>query len=259
MFDAIDQIGSWLPLYLLVFSRISGMLVSMPVLGYATVSVRIRIILGLLLTLIISPLLSGGYHLSHPTPLALMVDVLREVFIGLLIGYGARLIFEGFSIAGQFIGLQMGMAIMQVFDPSNQNNQPIISSFWMLIIVVFFIVSNSHHFLIRILFFNFKAIGLGMAAIKPMAGQQLISGGTLMFELALKFGAPVMIFLLVVDLAIAFMARVMPQLNIFFISLPLKIGTGIFLLMISLQIFQSLFSYVMNGLETFVTGMIRGI
>lgn len=80
-----------------------------------------------------------------------------------------------------------------------------------------------------------------------------------MYELALKFAAPTMVFLLTVDVAIAFMARVMPQLNIFFISLPLKIGAGIFLLIISLRIFQGLFSYVYDELEVFVTTIIRSV
>ena len=172
---------------------------------------------------------------------------------------GWKSVFEGITIAGAFIGMQMGMAIMNVFDPSSQQQQPIISNFWLLVMVIFFLVTNSHYFLIATIFENFNMIKLGTAEFHPVIGREFIRGGSIMYDLALKFAAPTMVFLLVVDVAIAFMARVMPQLNVFFVSLPLKIGIGIFLLIISLKIFQSLFSYVIIEMETFVTSIIKGI
>ena len=116
-----------------------------------------------------------------------------------------------------------------------------------------------HYFLIATIFQNFDLIHLGSAAFHAAAGREVLHGGTIMYDLALKFAAPTMVFLLTVDVSIAFMARVMPQLNVFFISLPLKIGIGIFLLILSLKIFQSLFSYVIIEMETFVTAIIKGI
>lgn len=259
MFEIIDQISALVPLYLLVFGRISAMAITLPIIGFGSVPVRVRIFFAFLLTLIISPGLSASFHGLYQSFLPLAVDLMREVMLGLLIGFGARLIFEGFSVAGAFIGLQMGMAIMNVFDPSSEDQQPIISSFWLLIIITFFLVTNSHYFLMATIFENFKIIHLGSAAFHPAAGRALIQGGVILYELALKFAAPTMVFLLTVDVAIAFMARVMPQLNVFFISLPLKIGAGIFLLIVSLRIFQGLFSYVYNELEVFVTTIIRSV
>ena len=259
MFDVIDQLSLHIPLYLLVFGRISAMVLTMPVFGYSTVNTKVRLILSVSLTAIIAPLLIGKFTATYTTWLPFAVDMMREVFVGLLIGYGARLVFEGITIAGAFIGMQMGMAIMNVFDPSSQQQQPIISNFWLLVMVIFFLVTNSHYFLIATIFENFNMIKLGTAEFHPVIGREFIRGGSIMYDLALKFAAPTMVFLLVVDVAIAFMARVMPQLNVFFVSLPLKIGIGIFLLIISLKIFQSLFSYVIIEMETFVTSIIKGI
>ncbi len=244
---------------MLVFIRLSTMIMAMPVLGYATVSVHIRIMLAFILTLIIAPIIGIGNAPVYESILPLMLAIIREVLIGLFIGFGARLIFEGFAMAGSYIGYQMGMAIMNVFDPSTQQQQPIISNFWLLVIVVFFLVSDSHHFLIGVLFQNFDAVPLGMASFSNQLGHTMIEGGRILYELALQFAAPAMVFLLSIDIAISFMARVMPQLNIFFISLPLKIGAGIFLLVVSLKIFQTLFGYIYNELEIFVLNLLRGM
>jgi flagellar biosynthetic protein FliR len=148
---------------------------------------------------------------------------------------------------------------MNVIDPNSENNQPVIGNFWLLVILTFFLVTNSHHFLVEILFYNFKAIPLNQATFSPAAGQQIVYGGSMIFELAVKFAAPMMILMLMTDVAIAFAARVMPQLNIFFISLPLKIGVGIFMLLVSLKIFQSMFGYIYENFESFLMDLIAGV
>lgn len=259
MFAVIDQISLFLPVYMLVFGRISAMVVSMPILGYSTVNVKVRLIIAVSLTAIIAPTIINSYTLNYSSWIPFAVDMMREVMVGLLIGFGARLVFEGFTIAGSYIGMQMGMAIMNVFDPGTQQQQPIISNFWLLVMVVFFLVTNSHYFLLATIFQNFSFIHLGSAAFHGVIGREFVHGGTIMYDLALKFAAPAMVFLLTVDVSIAFMARVMPQLNVFFIGLPLKIGLGIFLLIFSLKIFQTLFSYVITEMETFVTVIIQGM
>jgi flagellar biosynthetic protein FliR len=257
--EIINNINEFLPLYLLVFGRISAMALSMPIIGYGSVPPRVRIYLAVLLTFITAPNLASGFSVEYSSFLGLAMDMVREIALGLFIGFGARLVFEGFSVAGAYIGLQMGMAIMNVFDPSSQNQQPIISSFWLLIIVTFFLITNSHYFLLAVIVENFNLIQIGTAGFNPEAGRIFMGGGVTMYQLALKFAAPTMLFLLTVDVSIALMARVMPQLNIFFISLPLKIGAGIFLLTISLKIFQGLFSYVYNELEVLVSSLVRSI
>ena len=162
-------------------------------------------------------------------------------------------------MAGSFIGLQMGMAIMNVFDPSSQQQQPFITQLWMFVMIIFFLVTNSHHFLVETLFQNFSLIEPGGGVFSAGVGQSFVNSGSIMYELALKFAAPAMIFLLLVDISIAFIARVMPQMNVFFVSLPLKIGVGIMVLIISLRLFQVLFSTIYNEVETFVYSIINNL
>ena len=259
MFEAIDQISRFLPIYLLVFGRISAMTASMPIFGYSTVNIKVRLLITIAITAIIAPGQTASFSVNYTNWMLLALDMSREILVGLMIGFGARVIFEGITIAGSYIGLQMGMAIMNVFDPSSQQQQPIISNFWMLIMVTFFLVANSHYFLIATIFENFKFIPLGIATFHPVLGRDFLHVGSQMYDIALKFAAPTIIFLLTVDVSVGFMARVMPQLNVFFISLPLKIGMGIFLLTVSLKIFQSFFGIIIMQLESFVTVVIKGL
>ena len=121
-------------------------------------------------------------------------------------------------------------------------------------------MNKNHLFFRKNTFFkNFNLIPLGGAEFSPETGITIIRGGAMAFEIALRFAAPAMVFLLLVDVAIALTARVMPQMNIFLVTLPLKIGAGLFVMIFSLDIFQILFDPVYDDLAeiigTLVTNM----
>jgi len=259
MFGLPDQIQNWLPSTMLVFVRLSAMMIIMPIFGFSTVAPRIRITLSVILTFLIAPIVGENFHTEYTSTAVLLVDVMREIMIGLIVGFGARIIFEAFTLAGGFVSFQMGLAIMNVLDPNSGNNAPVIGNFWLMVIITFFVVTNSHHFLVEVIYYNFEAIPLNEAKFDPATGEYLIRAGSLLYELAVRFAAPMMILMLLADVAIAFSARVMPQLNIFFISLPMKLGVGIFMVLMSLKIFQSMFGYIYNNFEGLTLDIIAGV
>ena len=178
MFQLVDQIQAWLPYTLLVFARLTALLLSMPIFGYATVSGTVRTIFAVALTFVIAPAVGAEFTTTYTSVAVLLADVAREIMIGLIIGFGARLIFEAFVVAGSFVSFQMGLSMMNVLDPNSENSQPVISNFWLLFVITFFLVTNSHYFLIEILFANFKIIPLNDASFSPMAGQNIVYGRT---------------------------------------------------------------------------------
>jgi flagellar biosynthetic protein FliR len=259
MFGLPDQIQTWLPFTMLVFLRLSAMMIIMPIFGFTTVAPRIRITLSVILTFIIAPVVGDSFQTEYTSISVLAIDAMREIMIGLMIGFGSRIIFEAFTLAGGFVSFQMGLAIMNIIDPNSGNSMPVIGNFWLMVIVTFFVVTNSHHFLIEVIYYNFEAIPLNEAVFDPATGQYIVRAGSLIYELAVRFAAPMMILMLMVDVAIAFAARVMPQLNIFFISLPMKMGVGIFMVLMSLKIFQSMFGYIYSNFEGLTLDIIAGL
>ena len=259
MFELIDHIHELMPIYTLVFCRLSALLLTMPIFGSATIAPKVRVMIAVVLTMIIAPALATQQVIVFESVWTLAIAVTVEIVIGLLMGFGMQVIFESFSIAGSFIGMQMGMAIMQIMNPNSQENQPIISQFWVMLMIIVFVVTNSHHLLLETIYRNFSIILPGTAVFEPALGRAIISWGSLMFELGVQFAAPALIFLILVDFALAFMARVMPQMNVFFISLPLKIGVGIVMLIISLNIIQMMFGYIIQQLEEIIEVMMQTI
>ena len=250
-----DNLPALVPGYMLIFSRISAMMITLPVFSYPMISGRIRILISFLLTLIIGSISDLGVIPQIINIWMLLGIMVKEIIIGMIIGFGARLIFEGFAIAGGIVGLQMGLGIANVMDPNSQEQIPIVTQFWLPMMVLLLFTMDGHHFFIQTIFANFQLIPIGLGNISPMAGESISMGGSRIYEVGIRFAAPSMVFLLLIDTGIGFMARTMPQLNVFFITLPLKILLGLVMLIISIEIFQALFESVFKDITTF-TGII---
>jgi len=261
MFELIDKAHLIIPGAMLVMARLSGMFMTFPVFSANFINRRIKLTMIVLFTLLISPAYSTSYPVIDSWwNLAIMG--IKELMVGFTIGFGTSVIFETFNIAGSFIGRQIGLAMSQVIDPNTNQQTPIISQFLTLVMVIYFVVSNSHYLFIETFYNNFKIIPLGAAVFPASLGRNIVRTGGSAFLLALQFAGPTIVFMLLVEAAVAITVRVMPEMNAFFITLPLRIGCGFFALINSLNIFQLMYStfyqYIYQYIGSSVSQM-RGI
>ncbi|MBO8130539.1 MAG: flagellar biosynthetic protein FliR [Candidatus Marinimicrobia bacterium] len=250
MYELIDKMSELMPGFMLVFFRIVSMLMVLPIFGYQSVPQRLRFFIGFVLAIVVFPTVNQSVDINSVE--SLIINISREVFIGLIVGFGARLIFEAFYMAGGFIGRQMALGLANVMDPTSHQQLPIISNFWLIVVMAFVFAVNAHYYFVALLAENFKAVPLGLGSLSPRLGRHMIEGGSILYRIGVGFAAPAMVFLLLVDIAISFMARVMPRMNVFFVTLPLKIFTGIVVLIISLSIFQVIFDSFFSQMVDYV-------
>lgn len=246
------------PVFVLTFIRLSALFWTMPLFGYSTIYPRLRVMLAFGFSLMLLPLL----HLQVAAPQAtgtLVLWAMREAGLGLVLGFGANLIFEAFNFSGTLLAQQTGFAMANVFDPTNEQQTTVINQFWFLMMMVYMFASNGHLLLIEVVTRNFQLLPLAGTTLKPAIAEQLSHGTTLFFEVGFKIAAPVFMLLLVLEAALALVARVMPQMNVFFVALPLKLAVGLWAIISSLTIFQSVFAYFLDDLMQFLEGLIRAL
>ncbi len=248
MYELIDRLALVMPAFILTFVRLSGLMITLPIISYPMITTRIRIIMALVMTFVLFPLIEQS-SLQFANNSELILAVFKELLIGLLLGLGTRVIFESFSWAGAIIGRQMGIAMANVMDPTSTGQIPIVSQFWLLVVVSYFLAINGHQMLFETLYRNFETIPVGTGVLSATAGRLLLNTGSIAFLNTFQFAAPAIVFLLLVDTSIAFTARIMPQMNIFMVTLPLKIATGLIVLVISLDMFAMLFDIVYQGMQ----------
>ncbi len=218
-------------LFLLMLIRISGMMVSAPVFGQAGVPVQLKVGIAVTLSLILFPIYSG--HASVPANDLWMFTWLagQEFIIGLLIGFVANLVFVAVQLAGNQVTLQMGLSTAQEIDPLTNAQQPVLSQFYFILAILLFLNLNLHHYLIMALVKSFQLVPLasGLLNIKLLT-IRFMALTTDVFMLSLVLVLPIIGITLVQEIALAMMAKVMPQMNIFMVALPLKVGVVLILI-----------------------------
>lgn len=258
MAELINQYALIMPAFILIFIRLSTMIMVMPIFSYPIIPSRVRILLAFTMSIIILPTVeTPPTYINNFIEFILAVGI--EIGVGLFIGFGAKVIFEALSMAGNFVARQMGIGIANVMDPTSRQQIPVISQFWVIIMISYFLAFDGHYLFIRTMVKNFSLIPLSIVEFKPVLGEAIAQSGSLAFNIALKLALPAMIFLLLIDAAIAFIARVMPQMNIFVVTLPVKIGAGLIVLITSLDIFQILFGSIYTHLSNIIAIMITGL
>jgi len=245
----MDVFVSQFILYLLLFARITSMIVVAPIVGHQAIPVQVKVSLGMFLAFVMFPLLSVKSPQMDVQLLELVVLLLQEVAVGLLIGFAAGLLFAGVHYAGEIIALHMGLSFANIIDPESNQSNPVIGQLLYLTTLLIFLVLNGHHFLIQALHLSYTAVPIGAFVFSMPAAKTLASLAGLVFVIGVKFSAPILVAIFLNNVGFAILARVMPQMNIFSISFPLNIGVGLLVLMSTAPLVVYVFKKSLESFE----------
>jgi flagellar biosynthesis protein FliR len=216
-------------IFILVISRISGMLITAPLFSTFPIPVRVKAGLAAMTAFVIYPMVVNLSNIPAPHDLiTLAVMIFKEIIVGSLIGFCAQLIFIGIQIAGQLLSIEMGLTIAETLDPVTHQNVPVIGQFYLFIASLIFINLNGHQWLFMSIFDSYKSIPIGVnfdftISIAP----KILYFTSQLFAIAFGIIMPIFTFLFLIDITLAFTSKMMPQMNVFMVSLPLKILVGI--------------------------------
>lgn len=225
----------------LVFARIGSAIMLLPGFGEVYVSGRARLIIALALSLVITPIVVGLLPALPKTMGELLLLVGSEVLIGLFIGAIARFLVSSLHIAGVVMSFQTSLASAMAFDPSTAQQGSMIGTFLSVVGVFMIFIANLHHLMLAGLADSYTLFipgsPLPVGDFAEMASRLIANS----FALALKIAAPIMIIGLIFYLGLGLLARLMPQVQIFFVAIPLQIALGFFILALTLTAAMSLF------------------
>jgi flagellar biosynthetic protein FliR len=215
----------------LVFSRVGAMVMTLPAIGEAIIPPRVRLMLALGLTLVMAPVVGANYPANAiANPALLTVLIVTEVVTGLAIGLVLRMVMSAVQVAGNVIATQTGLAFAQTFDPSQATQSALLSMFLSLLAVTLIFASDLHHYLIAGIEHSYTLFPPGK--LPPTADMLRLAIETVsgMFLTGLQMSAPFLAFGLVFYGAAGVLSRMMPQLQIFFLAMPLNIFAGFVML-----------------------------
>ncbi len=226
---SMDAILPHMPAALMVMFRLSGIFMFGPVFGANTVPIRVKVLLALVLTACVYPVIPPQVPLElNMATLGLAIG--SEMLIGMVIGYGASLPLAGLQVAGHMMGQQMGLMAAQVFNPDFDDQTEVVGQFMYLVALTVFLLLGGHRQMLTALVHSFDNIPLGGFVPGEDIVQFIIGLLAAMFELGVRVAAPLVCLVFLESIAMGFVARTVPQLNIFSLGFPVRIILGFFLL-----------------------------
>ncbi len=244
------QLDGWIAMIVWPLSRILALIASAPITGNQQFPASAKIGLAVLITALVAPTLPASTVIDPGSGAGILL-LIREVLIGLAMGLAMRVVFAGVSMAGDLIGLQMGIGFAQFYDPQSNSQAPVTGQFLGLIATLTFLSLNGHLMLIATLVESFQNTPVDSAG--ALAGNWMLLaqwGGTIM-RAALLLSLPLIAVLLITNIALGVLSRAAAQLNIFAIGFPITLGVGFIALLIFLPAMIPVLDKLFNeGLQT---------
>jgi len=221
--------------FVLILTRIAGLVAVAPALGETAIPARIRALLAFFIAILVYPMAAPSYGFDGLSLTGFIALILQEALIGLFIGILGRIALAALNTAGTIIAFQSGLAAAQSFDPSQGAQGALVARFLTLLGVTMIFISGLHHVFIEACAMSFKVFPPADPILLGDVARLIIEQVAGSFALALQLSAPFLAYGLLFNIALGIIARLMPQLQIFFIALPANILVGFMLMMFTIS------------------------
>ena len=239
------QVMAWVSPLLWPFLRVLALFSAMPVIAQRSVPVRLRVALAFLIALCAQASLPEAPAIALDSAQAFLV-IVQQVLIGLALGFAARVVFSAIELAGELVGLQMGLNFAGFFDPATGGQTTAVSRFYGISVAWLFIVINGHLLLIAAVVQSFQAFPVGPEPFAFLRSAQPQLWGAEIFRLGLWIALPMIAMLLFVNLVLGIVSRVAQQMNVFAIGFPITLSVGLLGVLLTLPMMSTPFTMALE-------------
>jgi flagellar biosynthetic protein FliR len=212
--------------FMLVFARIGAMVMLLPGLGESNIPVRIKLAIALMLTLVILPLHRDAYHVDMQSVAALLVLMLHEIIIGVVLGATARVTLAALQVAGSVIAQQLGLGFVTSIDPTQGQQGLLVGNFLTMLGITLLFATDSHHLVIAALSDSYAVFAPGDMLASGDVAALATRAFAAAFKIGMQLAAPFLVFGLVFNVGLGVLGRLMPQMQVYFVGVPLSILAG---------------------------------
>jgi flagellar biosynthetic protein FliR len=230
------DVNAWLAMFMWPLARVLGLIGTAPVFSNAAIPVRIKLVLGLAISVAIAPAV-GPMPDVVPGSGAGILILLGQVVIGMTLGFAMQLAFAAADLAGELCGLQMGLGFANFYDPTSSANSAVLSQFFGIVTTLIFLAGNGHLMVLGALTQSFQTIPVSATMLSAASLTQVAEWGALVFRYGLFMALPLIVAMLVANLALGVLTKAAPQLNIFAVGFPLTIFSGFVVLWMGMPYF----------------------
>lgn len=221
------QIDVWIAAFIFPLARILGFIAAAPIWGSAGIPRRVRLVAGIAITFAIAPTLPPMPDVQPASWSGLWI-LIQQILIGIGMGFAAKIVFAALDMTGEFIAFQMGLGFATSYDPLSSSQTPVVGEFLSLVALTLFLSLNGHLIYFATLAQSFSAIPVSAIPLTPTSWLNLAELGSKIFSIGILLALPVVVSIMITNVALAVLTRAAPQLNIFALGFPLTLLGGFF-------------------------------
>ncbi len=222
---------NYFTVFLLVFARMSGMILLNPLFARRNVPNQVRMGLILALTLLISPTLPQA-PVAALSDIEVIFSIYKELFVGALCGIVFQFFYYMLFFVGDMLDMQMGLSMAKVFDPATSIQMSVTGNLLGVFLILYIFVTDSHLLLIKLFASSYMVVPVGAAGLTPEVGGFLINLFASVFSLAFRLGLPFIVASFTLEMSMGILMKLIPQIHVFVINIQMKLALGILLLLL---------------------------
>jgi len=227
--------------FVLILARVGALVMLLPALGEENVSPRFRLTIAVLLAFVFWPYARPLYEIDANDPARLVWLLITEIGVGLMLGLVGRFIMSALSVAGNVIANQLGLGFVMTVDPTQGQQGAIVGTFLSLLAIAMIFATDLHHLVIMAIGQSYDAFRPGVVPQSGDAAKLALTSAADAFRIGVQLSAPFLAFGLIFNLGLGVLARLMPQLQVFFVAAPLTLIAGFGLLAITIGVLMTVF------------------
>lgn len=248
-----------LEVFLLIFARIAGFTAVAPLFSHKVVYARLRVFIAICISLCVFPVVEVALP-EYETVIDYSFIVIKEILVGMSIGFVAKIVMEVINMAGEFIDREIGFTMSTNFDPSTGGMVTITAELYDRLIYLIIVITNLHFFILRAIARSFEVVPVG--AVSPKIAflyTNIVSLIGEYFMIGFRVAMPVFIGATILNVILGILTKSSPQMNMFSVGMQLKVIVGLLVMTIAIMyipnIANMLMEKVRSVLETYMGGL----
>jgi flagellar biosynthesis protein FliR len=233
--------------FLLTFGRVGTMVMLVPGIGEQNLPARVRLSIALLLTAILLPAHQKAYTVDFNSLGPVIVLLVQEIIVGAVLGLTARLAISALQVAGFVIANQLGLGFVTAIDPTQNQQGVLVGNFLSVLGITLIFATDLHHLVIAALNDSYSLFAPGEMPLSGDVAKHVTQVIATSFRIGIQLSAPFLVFGLLFNLGLGVLSRLMPQMQVFFIGLPLSIMLGLLLLLLVMGAMMGTFVSYLEG------------
>src|SRR6188472_694116 len=233
--------------FMLTFARVGTMVMMMPGIGEMNMPARVRLTIALVLTAILLPAHQAAYNVDLNTLGPVILMAFEEIIIGAVLGLTARLAISALQVAGSVVAQQLGLGFVTAVDPTQNQQGVLVGNFLAMLGVTLIFATDLHHLVIAGLNDSYQLFQPGELPVTGDMAELVTRTIATAFKIGIQLSAPFMVFGLLFNLGLGVLSRLMPQMQVFFIGMPLTIILGLLLLLLVIGAMMGVFVNYIEG------------